>query len=172
MSALQRSITLTLIVGIAITGGYIVYTQQHPQRVSSHTSIDLILGVLGLAAIVGTLRYRARPLPGTPPQRVKDPTWHMTIGNLALLIILLHSGFLFGSLTSIVIFLCLTMLVVSGMLSVLASSPLDIPAPHGQSQAKGLRPLFARQFLVDLHIYLTALLLAFSLVHILVILYY
>lgn len=169
MLVLQRSLVITLIAGIIFTGLYILWAQYDARGDVSLYTFERLLGVFGFAAICGTLIYPGQPQHGSHLWGKNDQVWHLTLGNLAFLLILLHSGFRFGGAFPMLAFGCLSFLVVSGTLGVLLTSqtPADREAHPRRSWQN-----FLAQYWLHLHVVLSAGLIVFSLIHILVVLYY
>jgi cytochrome b561 len=172
MLTLQRSLVVTFSLGTVITGLYILWLHHGLGNGFGRSLVETALGIFGFAAILASALLPGRSDPKSRSWSANDPVWHMSFGNLAVLLILLHSGFHLRSVVPLVAFACLGSVAVSGIVGAILSAQTKTPNPSHGSPTESSRRHVLERYWLSLHVILTAVCLALSLLHVLVILYY
>lgn len=175
---MQRPFVVALVIGSLLTGYFVFTISRSAGFLDARTPYGRLLGVLGFAALLGSLFSRLWERPLATRSGWND--WHTVLGLLSVWLILLHSHLHFGNVVATIAFSFLLVAVLSGGLVIRAtrtsSSSSSSSALAGQQEARPVRITqqieVRRERLALLHIAVTVGLITFSLFHILAIWYY
>ena len=170
---MQRPSFVAFVVGSLLTGYFFFAISRFSGFLDARTPHGRILGLLGFAAIVGSLMSRLWEHQPTPRKGWKD--WHNVLGLLSVWLILLHSHLRFGNVVATLAFSLLLITTISGagVTWIERSSSPSMPSRTGGARPVPVAQLdVRRERLVLFHIAVMVGMITLSLFHILAILYY